>query len=748
MGVLCGAQRARQLTWKETGRGAWRCCAANAPLLFYMSEVAISGEHSAGVARPNGRQVLIGGLALTLVLGLAAWLRWRYIAQVQPYPDEFVTLLAVRSILERGLPILPSGLFYEHGLLFSYLGAVSSALFGFSREAVRAASLICSLVSLGLTWWLGRRWFSAHTGWLAALMLATAPSAVLWGGRARMYTLLHIWVLLTCYWLFKGALGGRALWRWLAMLSFLAAALTQFVAVALLPPLALGALAIGWLATRRTGRPAWFARRAVLVEGLAWLAALAIAFLMKRLEQPQGSAPLAATGLIQGLAQVADIYTEVSGDLVSGWQALAQFYLAPEALWLAGLALLALLVALVRGRSRAAGGLSVRDAASGQPFGLAWLPTAWCAWLLAATTLEMMLVVSPQRRDEKYLFMLLPVLCLLAAEGAVCIVRAISRLVARLAGRQPLTFLPGALLTLAGLAGLAANWPANEALLARRGPDYDRAFGYVAENWRPGDAVLTGTPAAAGIYLGRNDYYAMQDNTGGYAYRILYRADGQAVDRWMGSPWLSNDEQLHAVLSGARRVWLVLERWGLTREYFPPLSMQRLLAMTDFVREDNGIIVLRSRPGARLIPEQPTQSLTADFGGQLRLSGYVLDPLPGGSSPALELVLYWQALRPLPYDYSVFVHLRDTAGQTLAQADHLPLAPVYPPTLWPVGELIRERSQLDLPTELAPGSYGLWVGVYRLDTLERLPVSDDRSGENAVYLGRVEIDEDQVAPVP
>lgn len=705
------------------------------------------------MTRPSRHHVLVGGLALALVLGLAAWLRWRYIVQVQPYPDEFVTLLAVRSILERGLPVLPSGLFYEHGLLFSYLGAASSALFGFSRESVRAASLACGLASLGLTWWLGRRWFSAQAGWLAALMLAAAPSAVMWGGRARMYTLLHIWVLLTSYWMFQGTLTGRALWRWLAVASFLAAALTQFVAVALLPPLVLGGLGVGWLAARRLECPAWFARRAVLAEGAAWLGALVVAFLMKRLEQPQGSAPLADAGLIQGITQVADIYTEVSADLVGGWQALAQFYLAPEALWLSGLGLLAMLVAFGRSRISLPAGPGARVTPGEHLRGLAWLPTAWCAWLLAATTMEMMFLVSPQRRDEKYLFMLLPILCLLAAEGAVFIIQGISQLTTRLAARQraerqPPALVPNALLALAGLVTLAASWPASEALLARRGPDYDSAFGYVAENWRSGDAVLTGTPAAAGVYLGRNDYYAMQDTTGGYAYRILYRADGQAVDRWMGSPWLGNDEQLYAVLSGTQRVWLVLERWGLTGEYFPPLSMQRLLAMTDFVREDNGIIVLRSRRGARLIPEQPARSLTADFDGQLRLLGYALDSLPGTSSPTLELVLYWQPLRRLSYDYSVFVHLRDAAGQTLAQADHLPLGPVYPPTLWPVGEIIRERSQLSLPAGLAPGSYGLWIGVYRLDTLERLPVSDDRSGENAVYLGRLELSADQITATP
>jgi hypothetical protein len=288
---------------------------------------------------------------------------------------------------------------------------------------------------------------------------------------------------------------------------------------------------------------------------------------------------------------------------------------------------------------------------------------------------------------------------------------------------------------------VAYAWPAAAEVLADSGADYDGAFGYVRDQWQPGDAVLTGTPAAAAIYLGRNDYYAVR-GTEGYAYRILER-DGEPVERWLGSTWLETDQELHAVLSSPERVWLVLERWGLTREYYSPLTMQRILAMTEFVREDRGIVVMQSQSGAPLIPEHPDTPLAADFGDQLRLLGYGLsgENGPGGEGQdrSLSLVLYWQALRTLPHDYTVFVHLRDAAGTNVAQADHRPLAPVYPPSLWPAGEIVRERSVLTLPQEIPAGDYQLWIGVYRLDTLERLPVLDDASGENAVLLGRVTV---------
>jgi hypothetical protein len=91
----------------------------------------------------------------------------------------------------------------------------------------------------------------------------------------------------------------------------------------------------------------------------------------------------------------------------------------------------------------------------------------------------------------------------------------------------------------------------------------------------------------------------------------------------------------------------------------------------------------------------------------------------------------------------VFVHLRQPGGETVAQSDHRPLENLYPTSIWPVGEVIRESSQLNLPADLPPGEYELWVGLYRLETGQRLPVQNDTSGENAVFLGRVGVTSDE-----
>jgi 4-amino-4-deoxy-L-arabinose transferase-like glycosyltransferase len=673
-------------------------------------------------------------LILAGVLLLTVWLRWRYVVTVQPYPDEFVTLLAVKMILEKGVPVFPSGLFYEHGLLFSYAGAAASALLDYNREAVRATSLAFSLLTVILTWHMGRRWYSEAAGLLAATLLAVAPAAVLWGGRARMYALLQFLVLLTLYFAYNGALDDRPTWRRLALVCYLGATLTQFVAITLIPPLVLAAVAVGWYGARQRGERSWFQTGRMWLDGVGLALVVLVAFLVKRAGQPKGVAPLEATGagLVAGIAQVVAIYGDLSTDLAGSWGVLAPFFTSPEAILPAALALLATgwsVTNLIRRR------LTVRD-----------LPTFFLALILVVTTLEMVLFVSPERRDEKYLFMLQPALFLLAADGLTRLGDWIIRLGNRGIGesgnqevREARNLRSSVFGLVVGLALIAYTWPATWSMLGRTGADYDTAFEYVRDHWREGDAILTGTPAAAALYLDRNDYYAVR-GTGGYAYRILER-DGKKIDRWMGSPWLETDAEIHSVLSVSSPVWLVLERWGLIEEYYSPLTMQRILAMTDFVREDNGIVVLRSQSAPPLIPEDPTIRLAVNFDNQLRLDGYDLawrttDKL-GEDDRALDLVLYWRALQSLPYDYTVFVHVRDAAGRNVVQGDHQPLAPVYPPTLWPVGQTIRERSVLTVPEDVPVGTYDLWIGLYRLDTLERLPLVNDTSGENAVWLGQV-----------
>jgi hypothetical protein len=358
----------------------------------------------------------------------------------------------------------------------------------------------------------------------------------------------------------------------------------------------------------------------------------------------------------------------------------------------------------------------------------------------------MILFVSPDRRDDKYLFMLLPVLFLLGAQGMAMISsqwsvvssqKEASKSQSPAHSHSPslnLLFTIAPLLVSGIILSLSQQQVAT--LLSNTGDDYDAAFAYVQAHWQDGDTVFTGTPAAAAFYLGHNDFYGVQ-RRGGYDYRLLTVND-LAVDRWLGSPAIRTEAELHDTLAN-HKVWLVLERWGLQREYYDASFQQQLLAQTQYESETQGIFILHSKTDPQPLALNPAHSLEAIFGGVIRLAGYTVEPNQPAPGESLRLTLYWQPFSPLSHDYTVFVHLRQPDGNTIAQADHRPLESLYPTTLWPTGETIRESSQLALPAALPPGDYELWVGLYRLETGERLPIQPDNSGENAVRLGRVSV---------
>jgi hypothetical protein len=108
------------------------------------------------------------------------------------------------------------------------------------------------------------------------------------------------------------------------------------------------------------------------------------------------------------------------------------------------------------------------------------------------------------------------------------------------------------------------------------------------------------------------------------------------------------------------------------------------------------------------------------FGNDFRFLGYQARENDAGDE--LQVTLYWQSLRQVDFNFSVFVHLVDAGGQRVAQDDHAPgeLAE-FPPTRWWPEDLIAARYTLPLPEERASGPYQLWVGVYHWVSGERLP---------------------------
>ncbi len=148
-------------------------------------------------------------------------------------------------------------------------------------------------------------------------------------------------------------------------------------------------------------------------------------------------------------------------------------------------------------------------------------------------------------------------------------------------------------------------------------------------------------------------------------------------------------------------------------------------------------------PGATVEQAHPQKAADAVFGEQIKLLGYDMsldfvesDQNPKSKTQNLKLTLYWQALRQPEADYTVFVHVRDEAGNVIAQKDQPPLAGAYPTGLWAAGEIIKDDVSVPLGGT-PPGQYSLVVGLYDFASGQRLPVAG--AADNAFKLTTVEV---------
>jgi 4-amino-4-deoxy-L-arabinose transferase-like glycosyltransferase len=724
-----------------------------------------------------GKKLLLAGVVLA-----ACALRLAYLLDSHPFFDEYTTILAARAILQRGLPVLPSGLFYDHGLLFSYLDAPFVGIGSWLQGALgdkaffalsRLPSLLVGVVGVALLYRVGQRWLSVRAGLVAAALLAFSPEGVVWGARARMYGLAQLLVLALAFLVYEGSRGrGSARLRWLALLVLLAALLTQLGAIILVPPLVIGALVVGWL-TRPAGERPWFWRWEMAAEAAALAGAVGVGVLVKRLGQPLGAAPLGSPGAEDiGLEWLHTITYQASLALdgESLIKFLAREFGVPHHLWLAVLVVIGGLVALavwtLGGSPLARAGATPAPAQerrlpkSNGPFVTLYL------WLITALpVVEMVTLLDPWRRNPRYMVMVLPWFYLLAGAALEhilnlrplaatgdyrcqrCFYHAIRN--AQYAILETV-FHAGRWLFIIALAVLQVRglWLDLQVAFRTPEPAYEQAFRYVGEKWQSGDVVLTMNTCGAAILLGHADYFAAQENAGQFLLNQLPQGGNtpQPIDRWLGAPWLGTATDFNRVLDEHPRAWFVVDTVRLPVYYrgdwLAVLKTQMKLAWS----EDDAL-VYRTRSDRNPLSMAPGVQVNARLGEVIRLVGYddratQSQLAPGG---VYALTLFWSTAAPLAKDYTVFVHLRDATGATVAQQDAQPLGGDYPTSRWRVDEIVIDPHPITLPRNLPPGEYQVWVGMYRLDTMERLPVAGDESGENAIRLGSVVIRPDAVS---
>jgi 4-amino-4-deoxy-L-arabinose transferase-like glycosyltransferase len=192
----------------------------------------------------------------------------------------------------------------------------------------------------------------------------------------------------------------------------------------------------------------------------------------------------------------------------------------------------------------------------------------------------------------------------------------------------------------------------------------------------------------------------------------------QVGDTFSESYWIPIASDAPAPGMGHIKVALFID--DSTQEHLPVFGPQGQIA-------DHSAVFGRIKIVPKERPEHVIENQAHyELGGKLALIGYEMTS-PIEQKAGLDLRLYWQALSEIDEDYTVFVHWLDEEGQIRTQQDNQPRNGTYPTGLWDEGEIVEDLYHLTvlagLLTDQAPVL--LAVGMYRLETLERLPVFDE-----------------------
>lgn len=117
-----------------------------------------------------------------------------------------------------------------------------------------------------------------------------------------------------------------------------------------------------------------------------------------------------------------------------------------------------------------------------------------------------------------------------------------------------------------------------------------------------------------------------------------------------------------------------------------------------------------------ILADDVPESINFDLGNGIMIRSIFVEDL---GDQQLQIVIYWESLKPVSDDYSVAVHLvaQDpplSEQDLLDQADNKhPVEGLYPTTRWQVGELIRDDYLINIPEGSHPAA--IRIGMYQSD---------------------------------
>ncbi len=146
------------------------------------------------------------------------------------------------------------------------------------------------------------------------------------------------------------------------------------------------------------------------------------------------------------------------------------------------------------------------------------------------------------------------------------------------------------------------------------------------------------------------------------------------------------------------------------------------------------------------MPQAQASETVAVFGvdsAQIELVAASAEPenLRPGDTATVRLA--WLSRSPVTTDYSIFLHLVDEAGLTIAQLDTIPGGGLHPTSGWEVGGVLWEEYAVSIPATAYTPNRAHWeVGLYDHRTKLRLPLLHPTgdSANDSYRFGAVQLD--------
>jgi hypothetical protein len=292
---------------------------------------------------------------------------------------------------------------------------------------------------------------------------------------------------------------------------------------------------------------------------------------------------------------------------------------------------------------------------------------------------------------ERYMVIVLPAFLLLIAGGALALGRF----------RRPLSWVALAAVCLPSIAVLPDYY--GKVVYASSG-DIHELLGFVQGSAQPDAAVVVNLPPSDPMY----QYYAPAEPT----FFVPNPPAGQQD---------AANQQLASILSSHGEVWLT--PWDYDHTAFVEHWLDQHAFRVDQHWFSNAEIIRYERPQQ---PGQftPSGATFAAPDAEIKIAGYQFFGTDVRAGQPILFALQWQASGPIAERYKVFAHLVDPSGRTVTQRDDEPVANTRPTTSWKADETVTDNYGLVVPRGAPAGAYQVYVGLYRLEGLQRLQLAD------------------------